>query len=38
MGSIPGRAEQPTRDMNDGIGPGVDILGPYLSLGAGDAR
>lgn len=35
MSSMPERAEQPTDDMNDAIGSGVDIPGPYPS-GRGD--
>ena len=29
MSTTPDRAEQPTDDMNDAIGPDVDIPGPY---------
>jgi len=29
MSSMPDRAEQPTNDTNDAIGPEVDIPGPY---------
>jgi len=29
MSSMPDRAEQPTDDMNDAIGPDVDVPGPY---------
>ena len=35
MSSMPDRAEQPTTDINDAIGPDVDIPGPYPT-GRGD--
>ena len=35
MSSMPDKAEQPTNDTNDAIGPDVDIPGPYPT-GRGD--
>ncbi len=35
MSSMPDRAEQPTNDTNDAIGPEVDVPGPYPT-GHGD--